>query len=70
MKGRKISTSPTKFVFLGPIWKTKWPPLPLIGWDIFNFSETDEWYSMEVDRKQDLNVPYQVCVLRADLSKR
>ena len=30
--------SSTKFVFFGLIGKTRWPPLPLIGWDIFDFS--------------------------------
>ena len=34
----KISMSSTKFVFFGPIGKTRWPPWPLIGWNIFNFS--------------------------------
>ena len=63
----KISTSSTKFVFFGPIGKTRWPPWPLIGGDIFDFSsETDEQNSMKLDRKQDLNVLYQVCVFRAD----
>ena len=65
--GSKISTSSTKFVFFGPIWKTRWPPWPLIGWDIFDFSsETAERNSTKLDRKQDLNVLYQVCVFRAD----
>ena len=65
--GSKISTSSTKFVFFGPIGKTRWPPWPLIGWDIFDFSsETAEWNSTKLDRKQDLNVLYQVCVFRAD----
>ena len=65
--GSKISTSSTKFVFFGPIGKTRWPPWPLIGWDIFDFSvETAEQNSMKLDRKQDLNVLYQVCVFRAD----
>ena len=36
--GSKISTPSNKFVFFGPIGKTKWPPWPLIGWDIFDFS--------------------------------
>ena len=63
----KISTSSTKFVFFGPIGKTWWPPWPLIGWDIFDFSsETAEQNSTKLDRKQDLNVLYQVCVFRAD----
>ena len=42
-----------------PIWKTRWPPWPLIGWDIFDFSsETAERNSTKLDRKQDLNVIY------------
>ena len=62
----KISTSSTKFVFFGPIWKTRWPPWPLIGLDIFDFfSEAAEWNSTKLDRMQDLNVLYQVCVFRA-----
>ena len=67
LTGSKISTSSTKFVFFGPIGKTRWPPWPLIGWDIFNFSsETAERNSTKLDRKQDLNVLYQVCVFQAD----
>ena len=59
--------SSTKFVIFGPIVKTRWPPWPLIGWDIFDFSsETAEQNSTKLDRKQDLNVLYQVCVFRAD----
>ena len=38
LTGSKISTSFTKFVFFGPIGKTRWPPWPLIGWDFFDFS--------------------------------
>ena len=65
--GSKISTSSTKFVFFGLIGKTRWPPWPLIGWDIFDFSsETAEWNSTKLDRKQDLNVLYKVCDFRAD----
>ena len=65
--GSKISTPSTKFVFFGPIRKTRWPPWPLIGWDIFDFSsETAERNSTKLDRKQDLNALYQVCVFRAD----
>ena len=67
LTGSKISTSSTKFVFFGPIGKTKWPPWPLIGWDIFDFSsDTAERNSTKLDRKQDLNALYQVCVFRAD----
>ena len=61
LTGSKISTSSTKFVFFGAIGKTRWPPLPLIGWDIFDFSsETAERNSMKLDRKQDFNVLYLV----------
>ena len=67
LTGSKISSSSTKFVFFGPIGKTRWPPWPLIGWDIFDFSsETAERNSTKLDRKQYLNVLYQVCVFRAD----
>ena len=67
LMGNKISTSSTKFVFFGSIGKTRWPPWPLIGWDIFDFSsETAEWNSTKLDRKQDLNVLYEVCVFQAD----
>ena len=67
LTGSKISTSSTKFVFFGPIGKTKWSSWPLIGWDIFDFfSETAERNSTQLDRKQDLNVLYQFCVFRAD----
>ena len=65
--GSKISTSSTKFVFFGPIGKTRWPPWPLIGWDIYDFSsETAERNSTKLNRKQDLNVLCQVCVFRVD----
>ena len=47
--------------FSGRSEKTIWPPRPLIGWDIFDFfSETAEQNSTKLDRKQDLNVFYQV----------
>ena len=67
LTGSKISMSSTKFMFCWPFGKTRWPPLPLICWDIFDFSsENAEWNSMKLDRKQDLNVLYQVCVFQAD----
>ena len=65
--GSKISTSSTKLGFFGPIRKTRLPPWPPIGWEFFDFSsETDERNSTKLNRKQDLNVLYQVCVLWAD----
>ena len=67
LTGSKISTCSTKFVFIGPIGKTRWPPWSLIGWDIFDFSsETAERNWTKLDRKQDLNILYQVCVFWAD----
>ena len=67
LTGSKISTSSTKFVFFGPIGKTRWPPRALIGWYTFDFfSKTAGGNSTKLDRKQDLNVLYQVCVFRAD----
>ena len=71
LTGSKISTSSTTFLFFGSIGKTRWPPWPLIGWDIFDFSsETAERNWTKLDRKQDLNVLYQVCVFRADRKTR
>ena len=71
LTGIQISTSSAKFVFFGPIGKkTRLPPWPLIGWDISDFySETAERNSTKLDRKQDLNVPFLVCVFRADRKK-
>ena len=67
LTGSKISTPSTNFVFFGLIGKTRWPPWPLIGWDIFDFSsETAEQNSTKLDRKQDLNALYQFCVFLAD----
>ena len=67
LTGSKILRSSTKFVFFGPIGKIRWPPWHLIGWDIFNFSsETVEQNSTKLDRKQDLNVLYHVCVFRVN----
>ena len=63
--GSKISKPFTKFVFFGLIGKTRWPPWPLIGWDIFDFSEESaERNSTKLDRKQALNAFYHVCVFR------
>ena len=67
LTGSKISTPSTKFVFFGPIGKTRWPPWSLIGWDIFDFcSETAGGNSTKLDRKQDLKALYQVCVFQVD----
>ena len=71
LTGSKISTSSTKFVLFGSIEKTRWPPWPLIGWDIFDFSsETTERNSRKHDRKQDLNVHHQVWVFRSERKTR
>ena len=67
LSASKISMSSTNFVFSRLIGKTIWPPRALIGWDTFDFfSETTEGNATKLDRKQDLNVLYQVCVFQAD----
>ena len=54
-------------VFLGRSEKTRWPVWPLIDWDIFDFSsKTTERNSTKLDRKQDLNILFWVCVFGAD----
>ena len=67
LTGSKISMSYIKFVFFGSIGKRRWLHWSLIGWDIFDFSsETAERNSTKLDRKQDLNVLYQVSVFQAE----
>ena len=57
LTGSKISKSSTKFVFIGPIRKLRWPPWPLIGWDIFDFfSETADRIFTKLDGRQVLNI--------------
>ena len=52
-----VRTMSTKFVFFGPIRKTRCLSGPLIGWDLFDFySETVEWNKTKLDRKQDFKV--------------
>ena len=48
--------------------ESRWPPRSLIGWDIFNFSsETTEWNSTKLDRKQN---PYTCPLPRLCFSGR
>ena len=73
MTRRKISIFSTKFVFFffWPIGKPRWPPRPLNGCDIFEFfSVTAIRNSAKLDRKQDLNALYRVCVLRDNRRKQ
>ena len=51
LTGSKISTSSTKFVFFSSIGKPRWPPWPLIGWDIF-WLETAERNSKKLERNE------------------
>ena len=65
LTGSKISMSFTMFVLFGLIRKSRWPPWPLIGRDMFNFSsETAEQNSMKLDveARSQFYVLYQVCV--------
>ena len=68
LTGSKISTSSTKFgVNRANGKKTRWPPRHLTDCDFIDFSsETTEWNSTKLERKQDLNVLYQVCGFLAD----
>ena len=62
LTGRKISTSSTKLVFFSGRSEIR---------DILIFfSATAERNSTKLDRKQDLNVFYQVCVFRVDRKKK
>ena len=61
----KIWTSSTKSVFFGRSVKPRWSTWSLIGWDIFDVSETTERNSTKLVRKQDLNIFYKVCFFRA-----
>ena len=57
------SQRPLPSLCYGPIGKARWLPLPLIGWDIFDFSpETAEQNSTKHDTNQVLNILYQVCI--------
>ena len=69
LKNSNFSTSSTKFVFFRPIGKTRWPPWPLIGWDIFHFSsETAERNSTKLDRKQDGRRRWDLASCRVSLN--
>ena len=63
--GSKRPLSSFCFVFLGRSKKQDGCPLP-IGWDIFYISETADWNSTKLDRKQDLNILYKVWVFLVD----
>ena len=55
----------------GPIAKPRYLPWRLISGDIFDiFSENTEQNLTTLDRNQDLDVPYPVCVFRADRKKK
>ena len=71
--GSKISTYSTKLVGLleglPSLWgfgggvENRWPPWPLIGWDIFDFlSATVARNLTKLNKKQDIRVLYQVRV--------
>ena len=53
--------SSTKFVYFRPIYHKRWPPWPLIYWDIFDFSSAiPEWNLMKLDWKQVLMIFYHL----------
>ena len=47
LTGRKSSTSSTKFVFYVPIGNPRWPPWPLIGWNIFRLLLRNRWMNFD-----------------------
>ena len=63
---KEISTSSSKLVFFGSIRKTKWPPwIPLIGWEIVDFSSIKPLTGIQRNLTGDLNVLFQVSVFPA-----
>ena len=65
LTGSKISMSFIMFVLFGLIGKSRRPPWPLIGWDMFNFSsETAEQNSMKLDVEARSQCPLpSLCIL-------
>ena len=58
-------------MFFGPIGKSRWPPWPLIGWDIFDFfSETAEWNSTKTWQEVRSQRPLLSLCFRADRKKQ
>ena len=67
LTGSKISTSSIMFVFFGPIGRNKMTALASDWLRHFRLLLWNRWTEfMKLDRTQDLNVLYQVCVFRAD----
>ena len=63
--------SSTKFVFFWLMVKPRWPPWPLIGWHIFDFSsKTAERNSTKLDRKLYHDVLYQAWVFLGRLENQ
>ena len=58
-------------MFFGPVGKTRWPPWPLIGLDIFDFSsETAEQNSTKLDREARSQRPLPSLCFSARLEKQ
>ena len=71
LTGSKISTSSSRFVFFGPIGTPNGRPgFWLVETFFIFFSETTERNLTNIDRKQNLNILYQVCVFQADLKTK
>ena len=71
LTGSKISMFSTKFVFFGPIGKTRWLPQPLIGWDLFRLLLWNRWSEFkETWKEARSNIIHQVCVFQVDLKKK
>ena len=51
------------------IWKPRWPPRPLICWEIFDFSETFERNLTKLNRKQEHSILNPVYVFFGPIRK-
>ena len=70
LTGSKILMSSTKFVLFGPFRKTRWSPLPLIGWDILDFSsESTEWNSTKLGKKSKTSISFTKFVFLGPIRK-
>ena len=59
-----------KFVFFVLIVHPRWPPWPLIGWNIFRLLLHNCWILTKLDRRQVHNLLFQACVFMPKRNKR
>ena len=59
---QEAKSQPPQPLFFGTIGKLQWPPCLWFAENFFDLSETAEWNSTNLDRRQVLNVLHQICV--------